>query len=520
VVPAGIGLPITLAFAALLGAGFGGIFRYQAQGHAATISAGILYGLLWWIAGPLTLGPMLRGGAPTWSISEASIAFPALIVHVLYGTCTGLVFHILAAAYSTLRPWPEVPVQQEVKAMRHVIIVGGGFGGVAAAQRLEEIFARDPSVGITLVSQSNYLLFTPMLAEVASGALEPQHISAPLRACFSRARVLRAEVDAIQAAEHAVRVRTSPAGSSGILHFDHLVLALGAVPSYHGLPGLQEHSMTLKNLSDAVRLRDRVIGLLERMDGEVDPEERRRQLTFVVVGGGFAGTETVAELFDLVRGSLRYYPNIAADDLHFTLIHGGERILPEISAELAAYALQRLQARGIEIILQARVAGATPDAVLLSDGRQIPTGTLVWAAGNSPHPLISTLACEHGRGGAAVVDVTLRVEGLTDIWAVGDCAEVPDLFNEGKPHPRRRSMHCGRDGWSERTSPRFSANASRGHSATGRPVFSLPWDVTPRSLRSGGGSFRVSWHGSCGGRFTSASCRALRRSSGSRWIGL
>jgi NADH dehydrogenase len=227
------------------------------------------------------------------------------------------------------------------------------------------------------------------------------------------------------------------------LGYDDLVLALGAVPHYYGLPGVEEHSFSLKSLGDAIKLRDHVISLLERADAEVDADERKRLLTFVVIGGGFAGTETVAELFDLVRSVFRYYPDIAATDAHFALIHAGERILPELSVDLATYALQKLRARGIDVILKARVAGATADAILLADGSEIPAGTVVWTAGNRPHPLLETLASERNRSGAVVVDGTLRVNGLEDVWAVGDCAEILDPH--GRPCPPT-AQHAMREG--------------------------------------------------------------------------
>ena len=211
------------------------------------------------------------------------------------------------------------------------------------------------------------------------------------------------------------------------------------------LPGLAEHSFTMKSLEDATRLRNQVIGLLEHADVEPNEEERRRQLTFVVAGGGFAGTETIAELFDLAHGVLRYYPNIHSKELRFVLMHPQDRILPELSAQLGDYALRKLQARGIEFMLDTRVAGAAPGAVLLSDGDSVPTHTLVWTAGNQPNPLLKTLPCERNRAGAVVVNSALQVEGLTNVWAVGDCAQIPDISNEGQSQPPT-AQHALREG--------------------------------------------------------------------------
>jgi NADH dehydrogenase len=223
------------------------------------------------------------------------------------------------------------------------------------------------------------------------------------------------------------------------------VLALGSIPDYRGLPGLEEHAFTLKTLEDAMRLRNHVISLLERADVEPDPEERQRQLTFVVAGGGFAGTETVAELFDLAHDVLRYYPRIDPAELRFMLVHSRDRILPELSQALGDYSRGKLEDRGITCVLNARVAEATAEAVVLQDGRTIDTRTLVWTAGNQPNPLLATLPHELNRRGAIVTDETMRVVGVDDVWAVGDCAQIPDPHHEGEFYPPT-AQHALRQG--------------------------------------------------------------------------
>ena len=210
------------------------------------------------------------------------------------------------------------------------------------AQRLEQLYARDSSIESTLVSESNYLLFTPMLAEVASSALEAQHISAPIRASCPHTRFVRASVSGIDTSSQVAKVRYG-ASTTEDYPYDHLVLALGSIPNYYGLPGLEQHSFAVKSLEDATNLRNHVIALLEHSDTESNEVDRRRQLTFVVAGGGFAGTETMAELFDLVHGVLRYYPNIKPGELRFVLAHSRDRILPELSPKLGDYALRKLQ---------------------------------------------------------------------------------------------------------------------------------------------------------------------------------
>ena len=432
----GAGVALDLLISIFIGATFGAIFRYQSLGYAPTISSGVLYGLLWWILGPLTIVPALTGAGPTWSLQEANAALPSLVGHVLYGALTGLSYYVLVTFYLRMRPEAaREPTEASQAAATRVVILGGGFGGVSAAQRLEQLFSRSARFDITLVSQSNYLLFTPMLAEVASSRLEPQHISAPVRAALPHTRFRRAEVEAIDVNTRAVWIRTRATGPAEALSYDHLVLALGSVPNFYGLPGLEDNSFTLKALQDATALRNHVIGTLERADVEPDVEERRRMLTFVVAGGGFAGTEMIAELFDLVQGVLHYFPNIPPGEARFVLVHSGGRILPELSAGLADYALRKLRARGIEFLLNTRVGGATPAAVVLADGTQVPTRTLVWTAGNQPHPLLAALPCARTRAGAVIVSETLQVGETSNVWAVGDCAQVPDMHNKGNPCP-------------------------------------------------------------------------------------
>lgn len=220
---------------------------------------------------------------------------------------------------------------------------------------------------------------------------------------------------------------------------------MGSVPAFPG-PGIAEHASTLKDLSDATSLREKVVGLLERADqAYADPAEREGLLTFVVAGGGFAGTEMIAELFDLVHGVLHYFPGIAADEPRFVLVHSRDRILPELSAELGAYALSRLQARGIVFRLGVRVSEVSAEQVLLSDGDRIAARTFVWTAGNRPSPLISTIATAHAGNGALVTDPQLRVRGLDRVWSVGDCAQIPDPDTDGFfPPTAQHALRQGR----------------------------------------------------------------------------
>ena len=400
------------------------------QDTAVALAGGVLVGVLGWLSFSLTADPLLHGDAPTWSTVAAASAYPALVADLLHGAVTALLLTLLPT---------RARVHGEAVPAKRIVIVGGGFGGVAAAKRFERLALRGAPIDVTLVSDSNFLLFTPMLAEAASGAVEASHISAPVRSAVAHTRFRYGRVDSVDTTGRTVHI------GSESLRYDHLVLAAGSVPHAFGLPGVREHAWTMKNLADAVRLRNHVLALLERADVEPDPERRRELLTFVVAGAGFAGTEVVAELFDLVHTVSRYYPGVGPDESRFVLVHPGDRILPELPAELGEYARQRLTARGIECVLGVRVVEAEADRVLLSDGDRIATRTFVWTAGNRPSPLVDLLPRPSGDVGPLVTDAALRVTGLDGVWAVGDCARVPDPANAGKPCPPT-AQHALRQG--------------------------------------------------------------------------
>ncbi|MGI8336020.1 NAD(P)/FAD-dependent oxidoreductase [Actinomadura scrupuli] len=417
------------------------VVGHRPHGVAVAASGGLLLGLLGWLVWYLTVDPLLRGDLPTWSAGAAGRTYRELVGDLLHGTLAGVLYQALVTLRSRGRRSAPAPAPVPPP---HVVIVGGGFGGVSAAQRFERLALRGHRVDVTLVSDSNFLLFTPMLAEVASGALEAQHISAPVRAAAAHTRFRRGVVEEIDTERRIVRVDTGAAAPE-TMPYDHLVLAVGAVPHFLDLPGVAEHSFTLKSLADATGLRDHVLALLERADLEPDAGERARQLTFVVAGGGFAGTEAVAELFDLVHGVLHYYPGIHPDEPRFVLIHSRPAILPELPDELGGYALAKLRARGIEFRLGVRAAEATAQDVRLSDGERIATRTFVWTAGNRPSPLLASLPGERGRGGSVVVDAAFRAVGIDRVWAIGDCAQIPDLDSDGAPFPPT-AQHALREG--------------------------------------------------------------------------
>jgi NADH dehydrogenase len=291
-------------------------------------------------------------------------------------------------------------------------------------------------VSITLISETNALLFTPMLAEVAGSSLEPSHISTPLRSSLPRTNFVRATVESVDLEKQRVKLTATPSSSEGApreIPYDQLVLALGAVSNYLGMADVQKHALDFKSLLDAIRVRNRVIEMFERADSEANPAVRRRLLTFVIAGGGFAGVELAGALNDFGRGILADYPNLRPEDFKVILVHSRDHILPELSESLGRYAQEKMAARGVIFRLNARLTNFQPGFVALSDG-EIPAETLVWTAGTSPNPLLRNLPVERDKRGAVIVETTLAIKDHPGVWALGDCAAVTDGVN-GKPCP-------------------------------------------------------------------------------------
>ena len=321
------------------------------------------------------------------------------------------------------------------KEKKRIVILGGGFAGVYTAQYLEKELGRGDDFEIVLINKENYFVFQPMLPEVISGTIGLLDTVSPIRRLLPKTILHVRDVEAIDLQNKSITTSQGFKPHPHIIHYDHLVLALGNVTDFRGLRGLPEHAMPFKNLSDALYLRNHVIRALEEAAIEHDDMELRRQLlTFVIAGGGFSGVEVCAELNDFVRSVAKSYIGIDPKEIRVVLVHSQDRILPEMSPELALFAQNILMKRGVEIRLNTRLEAATGESAVLQDGEKIPTRTLVSTVPSSPHPLIENLDLPKQKG-KLIASEFLEVQGAKNIWALGDCALVPAPDGNGYAPP-------------------------------------------------------------------------------------
>ncbi|HEY6017110.1 MAG TPA: NAD(P)/FAD-dependent oxidoreductase [Gaiellaceae bacterium] len=306
------------------------------------------------------------------------------------------------------------------------LVVGGGFAGAYVARLLG-------SRGCTVVSTENFMLYTPMLPEAASGTLEPRHVVVPLRVMCPHAELLLGRATALDEQGRTVEIETD-AGAQTV-RWERLVLALGAIPRTLPIPGLAEHALGFKSLADAIALRNHVLRRLEAAEAETEREAAERQLGFVFVGAGYAGVEALAEMADLVRDALRFYPDLRRLRQRWVLVDMAPKILPEIPSRLGDYAARELQGRGVEIHVGTKLDAVEPGAAVLSDGTRVPAETVVWTAGVKANPLLGEWGLPLDDRGRVQTDELLRVEGREDVWALGDCARVPNRATGGSPDP-------------------------------------------------------------------------------------
>jgi NADH:ubiquinone reductase (H+-translocating) len=420
-----------------IGAAYSAAFRPTHQAYADSLMAGASLGVPQWGLISVIAVPLLSGQMPEWSAQQMRQHFPALVGWVVYGASLGIIHQALqdgAEHFFGPEPAPKVPA---VSVSKRIVILGGGFAGMRTAECLEDKLRGDFSITLTLVNDTNALLFTPMLAEVAGSSLEASHISTPLRSTLRRTEFIRGTVAEVDLEKRLVILR-GDAGTDGApgrqdVPYDQLVFALGSISNYLGMTNIEKFAFNFKSLLDAIRIRNHVIEMFERADLVSDPALRSSLLTFVVAGGGFAGVELAGALNDFAHGILADYPRIHPHELNIVLVHSRDRILPELSESLARYAQEKMQLRGVSFRLDTRIVDAHPGVVLLSEGK-IHTETLVWTAGTAPSPLLKSLPLEKDKRGAVVVDSTLAVPGRAGLWAIGDCAAVHDATS-GHPCP-------------------------------------------------------------------------------------
>jgi len=315
-----------------------------------------------------------------------------------------------------------------------VVILGGGYGGVYTVLGLQKA-ARRGLIHLSIVSRENFFLSQPMLAEVVSGSIEPPHIVSPIRRLCSHCDFHQAEIEDVDLEQRRVVIRYPEQPTFQYIPFDHLVIAVGGSTDLSRIPGMSAHSFSFKTLGDAIALRGHLIGVLEKADVEEDGSRKERLLTFIVAGGGYTGVEIAAEINEFIREASRSYRNVDPSEAKVLLLQGASRLLPELDEGPAAFSHRVLERKGIEVRLNSRVAGATAEGIVLTDGSAISARTLVAAIGASNNRLLDKLPGKKDQRGRQVVDSCLGVEGYEGLWAIGDCAAIPDTGKDGTCPP-------------------------------------------------------------------------------------
>ncbi|HEY1687266.1 MAG TPA: NAD(P)/FAD-dependent oxidoreductase [Solirubrobacteraceae bacterium] len=316
----------------------------------------------------------------------------------------------------------------------HIVIVGGGFGGFSAARTLERTLPAQ-SASVTLVNDANFMLYTPLLPGAAGATLDPRHVVVPLRSALRRTELLVGRVDSGDPQQRTITVKRVD-GEQVTVSYDRLLVALGSVSRTLPIPGLAEHAIGFKSLADATALRNRILTCLDIAETLEDPEERAPYLSFVFVGAGYAGVEGLAELQDLAAQAIELYPRCRLQGMRWVLVEARDRIMQEVPVALSEFAAAELRSRGIEVRLGTMLNEARADAVVLSDGETVPARTIVWTAGVKPSPVVARLGLPLSSEGRIVVDATMQVAEHERVWAIGDCAAVPDPAAKGDARGR------------------------------------------------------------------------------------
>ena len=367
----------------------------------------------------------------------------------------------------------------------NVVIAGGGFGGAAAARELERTMPHQ-SARMVLVNETNFALYTPFLPEAAAGTLEPRHVVTPLRDILKRTYLRLGSIVGHDPAAKTVQLRAKY-GEIETLPYDQLLLALGSVSRVLPVPGLAEHAVGFKSLADAIYLRNHVVETLEEANATEDPGRRDELLTYVFVGGGYAGLEALAELQDFAADAIESYPRARLHGMRWVLVEATERVLPEIDLQLAEYALRELRGRGIDIRLQTTLEQVEANSARLSSGETLPTKTVVWTAGVAPQPILRELSLPLDERGRVPVDAHLESRASTRSGR--SAIAPPPPIRAAAPVRRPPSTPCARARSRPATSPPSSGSAHRGRSSTAAKPPSSTSAATRRSAGSASAPF-------------------------------
>ena len=329
------------------------------------------------------------------------------------------------------------------KTLPRILIIGGGYVGMYTAHRILKKLGKGEAL-VTVVDPRSYMTYQPFLPEAAAGSLSPRHVVVPLRSVLKGAEVLTARVTDVDQ-ERKVATVEPIIGEPYELEFDQLVVAVGSIPRTLPIPGLAENGIGFKQIEEAIALRNHVIGQLDIAASTKDEKIRRRALTFVFVGGGFAGVEAIAELEDMARDACKIYPNVSPEDMRWVMVEGSGRILPEVRPALGEYTVRELEKRGIQVKLNTFLESCVNRRVQLSDGTKMVASTIVWTAGVKPNPVVQRFGLPLGERGHVKAQANLRVEGFDHVWAAGDGAQVPDLTDpEGQKFCSPSAQHAVR----------------------------------------------------------------------------
>ena len=327
-------------------------------------------------------------------------------------------------------------------AGKRILVVGAGFAGLYAAMGMRALARAGHR--ITVVNPQNFMQYQPFLPEVASGTIDPRAVAVPLRTTLRHCEIVIGEVERLDHGARKATIRLAD-GTERVTEYDILVLTPGSTSRVLPIPGLAEHGIGFKTVQEAIYLRNRVLSRLDVAAETEDDERRRAALTFVFVGGGYAGVEALGELEDLAHDAIALYPSLRPEEMRWILVDAAPKILPELGPELAAYAVERLAERGIEVLVETRLESYEDRIVRLSGGRTFAADTLVWTAGVRPSSIARNAGLPVDEAGRVRVDEHLRVEGAEDVWAAGDAAAVPDRTTGGiMPPTAQHGMRQGR----------------------------------------------------------------------------